>query len=115
MERNRLSTLLKTYSATTLLALLPAIVALEAGSCAFALSQRSLQAKLAGYRDLLRDRRRILAKRRIVQAMRAIPDRELKRSFVGEARFAELQSALVKIGSLGLEAYWAAIKPLITW
>ncbi len=77
-HRNQLATLLKNYSALTLLLILPLFVALTVGEVVLLLltGQRSvvIGSYVQAWRDLLRDRSYVLARRRSVQATRTVTD-----------------------------------------
>ncbi|RNI25388.1 glycosyltransferase family 2 protein [Flexivirga caeni] len=81
LERNRLMTLLTTYSGRTLGLLAPALLGQEVGLLAMSASQGWLGKKLAGYGWLLRHRRQLLDRHRQLQAERSRPDREVMQRF----------------------------------
>ncbi len=115
LERNRLQTVMKNYRAGTLALIFPALVVAEVGICLLAARQGWLGAKFAGYRDLVRAFPAMRRKRRRVQALRRVPDRDLARWWVGSVGFEEVDSRLVRVGSAVLSAYWAVVRPLIIW
>jgi len=115
LERNRLATLFKNCHLATLALFVPALVMTEIGICLLAARQGWLGAKLSGYRDLVRMASSIVRKRRLAQALRRLPDRAVKHWWVGSVGFEEVDSPLVRFGSVVLRLYWAAARPLIVW
>lgn len=115
LERNRLITLFKNCHLATLALFLPALLMTEVGICLLAARQGWLRAKLSGYRDVLRMAPSIVRKRRLAQRLRRLPDRAVKRWWVGSVGFEEVDSPLIRFGSGVLRLYWAAARPLIVW
>ena len=81
LERNRLFSVLSNYELRTLALLAPLLVLSELGIIAASAVQGWLPAKLRAYWWLLRWRGRLLAHRRMVQATRVRPDREVLQLF----------------------------------
>jgi GT2 family glycosyltransferase len=77
LERNRIITVLTTYSGTTLLRLAIPLLVQEIAILIAATAGRWLPAKVEGYRWLIRHRREIRRRHRRVQADRSRSDREL--------------------------------------
>lgn len=77
LERNRLLTLLTTYSGRTLALLAPALLAQELAMLALAARQGWLPAKVRGYRWLLRHAGQVWRRHRQLQAERCRSDRQV--------------------------------------
>jgi len=77
LERNRLAFLATTYEARTLLVLAPVLVLFEAAVVALAVAGGWGDRKVAGWRWLLRHRRWLRERRRHLQSVRTVGDREL--------------------------------------
>jgi GT2 family glycosyltransferase len=81
LERNRLFSVLSNYQLRTLVLLAPLLLATEAGLLAVAARGGWLSHKLRAYCSLFALRRRVMVKRRAVQASRRCSDAELLRYF----------------------------------
>jgi GT2 family glycosyltransferase len=114
VERNRLLFSLTLYETRTLLLLAPAFLCLEVGMLAVAAQGGWLSEKLAGWRWIARNRRWVVARRRLLQRERTRPDRELApmlaRRF--DAGNLPLPRALRPLDAL-LGAYWAVVLRLL--
>lgn len=77
LERNRLLLVTTVYQRRTLALLLPALVTTELAMLAVAAAGGWGRQKVAGWRWLWRNRRRVRARRRLLQAERLHPDRDL--------------------------------------
>jgi GT2 family glycosyltransferase len=86
LERNRLVNLLLLPERRTRRMLVAPAVGVELGVLALAARDGWLGDKLAGYRWILAHRRRLVARRRVVQAARARADRELAHLFTDDLR-----------------------------
>lgn len=84
LERNRLLTLLTTYSGRTLALLAPALLAQELAMLAVATSQGWLPAKLRGYGWLVQHAGPVRERHRRVQAARSRPDRQVMPHLVAQ-------------------------------
>lgn len=120
IERNRFGLLVTYLKLPTLLLLLPMALILEFGLLLFALKNGWIKQKLDVYRYWLGvSRWRLwLGKRRRIQNMRKISDREFTKPFVGAITFEDkdFHSALLKyIGNPVMTAYWFIIKNIIFW
>ncbi|MFC6705035.1 glycosyltransferase [Flexivirga alba] len=81
LERNRLLTLLTTYSTRTLLLLAPALVTQEVGLVALSIGQGWFREKVAGYGWLIRHRGQVADRNRQLQTERSRSDREVMAHF----------------------------------
>lgn len=83
-ERNRIITILKNYSARTLIVLLPVLATIEVSVIISSLGSMWFREKIRGYSDLIRLRGYIASNRRLVQAERTAGDAEVIRRFSTE-------------------------------
>ena len=115
-ERNRLYLLLIYYRMGTLLLLLPALLAMELSQCLFALARGLLGDRLRAYRWLLSPANQavIRARRRQVQRLRRVSDREFMGGFAGRIEHAAV-SGLARLADAVFAAYWAVARRLIFW
>lgn len=95
IERNRLTTVLKNYSAKSLFFLIPAQVGMEIGMLAYACASGWGKAKLSSYFSLLQLLPNILTQRAKVQAMRSVSDVKIMQHFTGEITFAAFQNPVL--------------------
>jgi GT2 family glycosyltransferase len=111
LERNRLYLVLTLFERRTLLLLAPALVALELAVLAVAARQGWARQKVAGWSWLWRNRERVGARRREVQAARTRGDAALVDLLTGD--FAPGAEGFAAPGPVraGSRAYWA----LVTW
>lgn len=117
IERNRLLNVLTHYSGRTLLLLAPALCALEAMMLAHALWTGWLWKRVSVYGFFLRSATwsYLRRKRRQVQSLRLVSDREIARHLTGTIRFQALDSAPLRFVVNPLfRAYWGAVRRLIT-
>lgn len=114
LERNRLLLVLTLYSRRTQLVLAPALVLFEVVMLVQSLTARSLRAKLRGYGWLLRNAGAVSRRRRVVQAARTRPDRDLVKLLEGRI---EPGNIVVPpgMGALNalLDAYWRGARRFI--
>lgn len=87
LERNRWVNLLTVFETRTLVLMLPALVALDAGILAAAVRAGWGRGKLASYRWLLRHRDDLRARRALVQDNRVLDDRALFEVLVDDLAF----------------------------
>ena len=93
MERNRLSTMLKNYSLSTLVEVMPGWLVIAAARILYFTANRRMDivdASIRAYIDVLRNLRRTLRKRAVVQMTRRVSDREILRRFTRESLEARL-------------------------
>jgi len=117
MERNRYRLLLEHYKTATLLVLLPGLIVSELGLFVFGAANGTLGSRLKAYGYILdlRNWPEMAEKRRQVQAMRKIGDRELLSSASTDISFQETASPAMKIINPLMAAYWAVARRLIRW
>lgn len=121
MERNRFGVLLMFFKWKTLFALLPMLLVLEVGLWIFAYKGGWLDRHKDVYRYWIKKEHRALwlKKRKRIQALRTISDREMLRYSVPSIRFQEKEMAnplLTYIGNPLMSAYyWVVVKCLIWW
>src|SRR5205085_4623198 len=110
---NRLWMVLSNYSPRTLALLAPLLVAAEAGIALQARRDGWWAEKLAAWRDLVRDRRKLRGWRRRVQAQRAIGDRPIVDRMHGEMRTPLVQSSMLERANPWMERYRRAVLRLV--
>ena len=117
MERNRYRLLLEHYKTATLLVLLPGLIVSELGLFVFGAANGTLGSRLKAYGYILdlRNWPEMAEKRRQVQAMRKIGDRELLSSAVSDISFQETASPAMKIINPLMAGYWAVARRIIRW
>jgi GT2 family glycosyltransferase len=114
LERNRWATLLRTYPTPLLLAVAPALVALELALWPAALAGGWGRAKALATLDVARALPRLLRERRAIQATRRVSAADFAASLT-----AELSSPFLgplgrsKALSAALRAYWRAVRALL--
>lgn len=114
MERNRHWVNLKNYRLRTLILILPAMMIMELGIWFFAVINGWWPEKIKGYFDLIRNLPYIIKKRREVQRLRIVSDREITKMFVAKIWYQEISNPLLNyLGNPLMEAYWLIVKYLI--
>jgi GT2 family glycosyltransferase len=118
VERNRLINVLTHYQASTLVVLVPALLAFEPVGLLYAAVHGWLGERLAVYAFFARPAswRYLTAKRRAVQALRRRPDRELAPLLSSRFAFGPVATTAVRwvIDPL-FAAYWSVARRLIVW
>ncbi len=118
MERNRRLTVLQNYRLATLALIAPAFWAMEAVTLVHSIQAGYWREALRAWAYFLRPGtwRRIVARRREVQARRRVSDREIARYFTGKVVFVELRSRALKyvINPL-FNAYWQIVRWFLWW
>jgi len=113
-ECNRLPRLLKTYETLTLLVICPALLVMEISVIVFALWGGWLGLKLEAYGEVLHSLGKTLRKRKQLQNMRKVPDREVLSFLTGRVDFPEMASPLMRYGySPFMSLYWRLSKALL--
>jgi hypothetical protein len=120
MERNRYAVLFMYYRLRTLILLLPAFVVTELGLIFFAAKKGWLKQKIKVYWYWLSPRSWLfwLTKRKTIQVLRTVTDRELLKTAVGEIIFDDpaINNFLVQsVGNPVLSLYWKAVKKILFW
>lgn len=118
MERNRLLFVLTCYRWPTLMLLLPMAVVVELGLVALSCLSGFWREKLRslGWFAAPAHWRWLMNRRRIVQTLRAVPDRALVPWFAATIQFQPVDRWVVRwVGNPLLAAYWWVAKRLIWW
>ena len=118
IERNRLINLLTHYRWRTLLLLAPAFCAFETMMLAHALWTGWFWKRLSVYGFYLRPTTwaYLRRKRRRIQSLRRVPDREVARHLTGAINFPALDNFLLRyLVNPVFGVYWQAIRRLIAW
>ncbi len=114
MERNRHWVNLKNYRLWTLLLILPALIIMELGMWFFAVTKGWWLKKLKGYGSLIKNLPYIIKKRREVQRLRKVSDREITKMFVAKIWYQEISNPLLNyIGNPLMTVYWHIVKWLV--
>jgi GT2 family glycosyltransferase len=115
-ERNRHLMLLKTFRWATLAVLLPAQFAAECISWGFVLTadRRNIGNKVKAYQWIFSNRSRILEKRREVQALRKVPDRQLLRGTAIKLDFGQAAPAgIASLAHIVFDPFFFLMKALV--
>jgi len=118
MERNRLRFLLEFLRWPTLIIIFPAFVLMEIGMLPFEIMNKWFGAKLKayGYFFSLKNLKLIFQKRRAIQRLRKIKDREFTKKFVGKIEYQQIENPLLKyVANPLFNLYWKITKYLIFW
>ena len=106
IERNRLSMFLTNYKWKTIALLaFPALI-FEFSMMVYALSGGWFRLKIKGYGDIIRDRKKLKAKRAAVGRLRKISDQKVADIFVDEIDFSAVNSIFIRIINIFLKFYW---------
>jgi len=120
MERNRYGVLLEFYRWPTLLLILPMMLVMELALIAFALKGGWFNERKKVYAYWLRwsNWRKWLAKRRNIQKIRTISDRDLTHSSASAILFQEKEMRnplLLYVGNPLMEIYWWVLRLIMFW
>jgi GT2 family glycosyltransferase len=114
LERNRWWMLRVFYRWPTLLLLMPALLLMELGQLAYALSEGCLGKKLASY--CAKNRQARQAMRQFIQSHRVISDRQLTANFTSQIPAEELKHwALQGIANPLFTLYWKIARLFLWW
>ena len=114
-ERNRHLMLLKFYKLPTLFLIFPYWFAAEIGSLIFSISIRALNSKIKGYFEIFSLLPKFLKKRKEIQKIRKIKDKELVSCFDGEFKFVGFHFPLFFVINPILGSCWKALRGIIFW
>ena len=120
IERNRYGVMLMFFKWSTLLLMLPMGIVLDIGLLLFAFKNGWVKEKLNAYKYWLswKNWQLWLKKRKYVQSIRQIKDKELIKDLVGKVEFEDksINNPVLKyIGNPLMELYWQIIKRIIFW
>jgi GT2 family glycosyltransferase len=114
LERNRAVMVWSCYSRRMLLVTAPVLVLLEVATLAMSITQGWFRHKLDAWRWLWRNRHRVHARRRAVQATRVVPDRDLAHLFATRLDPGNLPPpAWTRPLDWLLAGYWAVARRLL--
>jgi len=115
-EKNRLLTLIKFYKWPTLVLIFPAWLFMEFGVLGFSLATGWFHLKIKSYFVCLTQIPKALAKRKRIQEMRKIKDRQLAEFLEAEFNFAGFENPIIKkIVNPILGTYWRLARKIIFW
>ena len=114
LERNRLVFVLTAYSARLLLLLMPVFFVVEASVALVALREGWLREKARGWGWLLSHAGWLVQRRRAVQALRRVPDRELARLFTSviDPPMTAVPAGTAVLNGI-VSAWWRAVRVLL--
>ena len=113
-EKNRLYLLLKNYNLKTLVLILPAAFLVEIAELFFAISQGWFIKKIKSYYEILMMVPSIIKKRKFVQKIRMVPDKEIVKVFQGKLVVGGIKHPLLdNFLSPIVNLYWKLIKGFI--
>lgn len=118
IERNRLRFLLEFYKLPTLLLIFPAFVIMEFGMMIFVIKNKWFLIKIKSYLYFLNPKNIlwIFKKRKFVQELRTISDKEFVSKFVAKIDFQQVDNPLLKyIANPMFDLYWRIIRKIIFW
>lgn len=118
IERNRLINLLTHYRLRTLALIVPALLLFEPIVLLYALREGWLWKRLGVYGFLLRPQtwKYLRRKRREVQAIRRVPDRDIAAHLTGRIESRVIQSPILsRVVNPLFDAYWRVVRNVIAW
>lgn len=118
MERNRILVMLYFYKLPTLLLLLPAILAMDAGMTLYSVPGRWFGTKMKVFGYFLKPSTwmSVMKHRQKVRSFRVARDKEIVKGFVGKVMFQEIENPVLKyIANPIFDLYWRIVKKLIVW
>ncbi|MFA6988433.1 MAG: glycosyltransferase family 2 protein [Candidatus Gastranaerophilaceae bacterium] len=118
MERNRLRFLLEFYKWQTLLLIMPAWIIMEIGMFPYAIINKWVLIKLKVYGWFLNPKNiwLLARKRKAVQSLRKVSDKELLKGVVAVVDFQQINNPVLKyIANPIFDFYWSVCKSLINW
>ncbi|MBU1164112.1 glycosyltransferase family 2 protein [Patescibacteria group bacterium] len=118
MERNRYMVMLQYYKWPTLFLIGPAMDIMEIGLFLFSIKSGWWKEKIKVYKYLLNGKNleKIFLKRRKIQSMRRVGDREMVRHFAGKIEHQEIKNPIIDyLVNPFFNFYWQIIKRIIWW
>jgi len=95
LERNRYLALIKNYSCSTIIKLMPALLLIDAGVLVFALKQGWFFKKIMSYYEIIRLLHAASSKRKRIQTKRVVRDRDVMRKFSGSINAVFVENRLL--------------------
>jgi GT2 family glycosyltransferase len=117
MEKNRYRYMLEHYKIPTLVVIFPAFIVAEAGLLVMSVKNKTFFRRLAAYGHILNPKNwsSIRQKRKQVQGLRKISDREYLKFATGQVLSEYAPGLSVRLGNVCLGAYWVVARFLIRW
>ena len=118
MERNRMRFMLEFFKLPTLIIIFPAFIFMELGMMPYELINKwfTIKMKVYGYFLSPKNLAQVLSKRKNIQRMRKISDREMLKGVVGIVDFQQIENPVLKyIANPIFNLYWQIIRKLIIW
>lgn len=118
MERNRYMLMLQNYRLASLILIFPAWLAMELGLFAYSFVSGFWKEKLRAYAYFFRIKnyKKILATRKLVQSKRKVKDRGAVKRFVGKIEFQDIDNPALKyIANPIFNLYWQIVRLFIWW
>ncbi|MDO8559538.1 MAG: glycosyltransferase family 2 protein [bacterium] len=118
MERNRIRVLMTHYRWRTLALLVPAVLVVDGGMICLSIRHGFLRQLLAAHAYFFRPSTwlPLWRRRREVQRLRRVPDREVVKRFVSRIEFQDSPSTgTTRVANIVFGGYWRAVLPLIRW
>ncbi|MCD4693930.1 glycosyltransferase family 2 protein [bacterium] len=118
MERNRYLSIFHYYSLLTLILILPALFIMELGMIVYSVPGKWFKTKMRANFYFLKPSTwfKIIKKRKRINKIRKIKDREVVQFFSGKVLFQEIDNPVLKyIANPVLSLYWVIVKKIIFW
>ncbi|OGF25908.1 hypothetical protein A2331_06395 [Candidatus Falkowbacteria bacterium RIFOXYB2_FULL_34_18] len=118
MERNRNLIMFHYYRLPTLLLILPMMMVMEAGMILYSIPGKWFLTKMKAIGYFLRPVTwmKITRKRRKINALRRVTDREIIKNFASRIIFQEIENPVLKyIANPIMDLYWQMVKYIIVW
>lgn len=118
IERNRYLAIFSFYKLPTIILLLPALIGMELGLLAYALTQGLLLTKLKIYWYFLLPStwQHIFTVRYQAQKFRVVSDKEIAHSIAGKIEYQEIMNPILKyVVNPVFNVYWNLVKKIIFW
>jgi hypothetical protein len=110
LERNRYMTVLKNYSTRSLILVMPMMVMFEIPIFFYSIFRGWLPFKLKSYAYIIRNFGSVMKKRKVVQKLRKVDDKEIIKKFTDEISYAQENGFMNNVASCLLRGYWLLIK-----
>lgn len=116
IERNRIKFLLEFYKIKTLLLVFPAFIFMEIGMMPYVILNKWFLTKMKAYLFFLSPLNilKIIKKRKFIQKLRTINDKEMMSEMVGVIEFQQIDNFVLKhIANPAFKLYWKIIKKIV--